>query len=415
MKERRSLYNMIFGNKPAQPGNEATQLKVLNGYTPVFTAFGNDAYNSDVVRSTIDAIARNTAKLKPKHIRRVGGNITPQDSNIQYLLQTKPNPYMDAYSFYYKVTTQLFMKNNSFIYMDIDPKGNIKGFYPINASSVELIEYKGEVYARFNFYGGERITLPYSDLIHLRRFFNEDDFFGASNGALFPTLELINTTDQGIINAVKSSAFLRGILKFTTMLKEADMVKQKNKFLNEYMSVNNNGGVAAVDAKADYIELKGDPKIVDDKQMALIESKVYNYFGVSKNIVNSSYSENEWNAFYESVIEPIAIQMSLQFTIKLFSDREKGFGNEIIFEANRLAYASNTTKTALIKELMPMGVLTVNEAREVLNMAPVEGGDKRIVSLNYVSADKQDQYQGVGQGKQPPEGGEGENGQEATQ
>lgn len=393
MKQKRSLFSMIFGNRPQQP-TEAIQLKMLNGYLPVFTAFGNDAYASDVVRAAVDAIARNGAKLKPKHIRRTNGQIIPVPDNVEYLLQTRPNPYMDAYTFYYKVITQLYMQNNSFIFIDIDPLGNIQGFYPVNAVNVDLLEYQGEIYAKFTFMGGDKVTLPYTQLIHLRRFFYKHDFYGEpNNNALYPTLELINTTDQGIINAIKSSAYLRGILKFTTMLKPEDMKKQKDTFIRDYMDITNNGGVAATDAKADYIPLNNDPKLIDGSQMELIEQKVYKYFGVSKEIVMSNYTEDQWNSFYESVIEPLAIQMSLEFTSKIFTEREQGFGNEIIFESNRLQYASNTTKTTLIKELMPLGILTVNEVREILNMAPVEGGDVRLQSLNFVNAMKADQYQ----------------------
>ncbi|WP_165916416.1 phage portal protein [Marinisporobacter balticus] len=395
-KKKRSLFNLIFGNNHIQPGGEATQLKMLNGYMPVFSQFGNEAYSSDIVRAAVDAIARNGAKLVPKHIRKTNENVTAVHDNIENLLQIQPNPFMDAYTFYYKVITQLYIQNNSFIYIDYGDLGNIRGFYPINASTTELLEYQGEIYAKFHFLGGQKITLAYTELIHLRRFFYKNDFYGEPNDhALYPTLELINTTDQGIINAVKSSAFLRGLLKFTTTLRQEDMTKQKNKFMEEYMNINNSGGVAATDAKADYIPLNSEPKLINSPQMDLIEQKVYKYFGVSKEIVMSNYDENQWNAFYESVIEPIAIQMSLQFTSKIFSPREKGFGNEIIFESNRLAYASNRTKTLLIQQLMPMGVLSINEAREILNMAPVEDGDKRIVSLNYVSADKADKYQGV--------------------
>jgi HK97 family phage portal protein len=225
--------------------------------------------------------------------------------------------------------------------------------------------------------------------------------YGESNSKpLLSTLDLIKTTNDGISNAIKSSANLRGLLKFTqSMLKPEDLKKQRDDFVKDYMDVNNNGGVAALDSKADYIELKGDAKLVNAPQMKVIEEKVYKYFNVNENIVMSRYSEDEWNAFYESVIEPIAIQLSLEFTSKCFSDREIGFRNEIIFESNRLAYASNSTKISLARELMPMGVFTVNEIRDVFNLAPVEGGDKRIQTLNVVSADKADDYQGVKDGK----------------
>jgi HK97 family phage portal protein len=338
---------MIFGSKPQQ--TETTQLKMLNGYMPIFTTLSGEPYDSDEVRAAVDAIARNAAKLKAKHIRKINNEIQPQNSALEKMLQVRPNPYMDAYTFFYKVITNLYMSNNSFIFVDVDKMGMVKGFYPVNYSSVELKERSGVVYIKFSFIGGQQITLPYTELIHLRRFFYKHDFYGESNEvALNPTLELINTTNQGIINAVKSSAFIRGILKFTGMLKDSDIAAARNRFVNEYLSLGNNGGIGAIDSKAEFVPLDSKPTIVDDKQMQLISDKVCKYFGIGPKIITSSYSEDEWNAFYESTIEPIAIQMSLEFTSKLFTSREQGHGNEIIFEANRLQYASNTTKINLI-------------------------------------------------------------------
>lgn len=409
--QRRSLFEMIFGGRK-QKQVDATYLKLLNSFVPSFIPFGDEAYASDVVRAAVDAIARNAAKLKPKHIRRVDGQIFLVDSNIQRLLSIRPNPYMDAYTFYYRVITQLYMKNNSFVYIDTDKDGNIRAFYPVNFSNVELLESRGEVFVRFSFLGGDKVVLPYSSLIHLRRHFYKHDFYGEGNEeALLPTLELINTTNQGIINAVKSSANLRGLLKFSqAMLKPQDIKRERDRFVSEYMDITNNGGVAALDAKADYIPLNNDPKIIDKDTMEHIKQTVYSYFGVSEAIIQSKYTEDEWNAFYESTIEPLAIQMSLEFTNKIFTDREIGYGNEIIFESNRLQYASNKTKTSMIATLMPLGILSINEAREILNLAPVEGGDKRLVSLNFVNAQFQDIYQlGTDTQQEDNQGGEEQN------
>lgn len=393
--ERRSLYEMVFGKKPRTLPHEYTQLKMLNEYTPIFSNFGSEPYDSDIVRAAVDSIARNAAKLKPKHIRRTTDNLLPQYSNLEKLLQLRPNPYMDAYTFYYKVITNLFIKNNSFIYIDADSQGQVKALYPISSSSVELIESRGQIFAKFTFLAGQQVTLPYTDLIHLRRFFYKNDFWGESNyAALSPTLDLITTTNQGVINAVKSSAFIRGILKFTqSMMKPSDIKAERDRFVTEYMSIDNNGGIAAIDAKADFIPLKSDPAVIDEKQMVHIKSTIYDYFGTNEAVIQSKYTEDEWNAFYESTIEPIAIQLSLEFTSKLFTDRERGFGNEIIFESNRLQYASNQTKVNLIQQAMPFGLLSINEAREIFNLGPVEDGEKRLVSLNYVDSTVQNEYQ----------------------
>lgn len=391
--ERRSLFDRLLGRYDT-PKRDLTRLQMMNGYTPQFTSFGDDAYSSDIVRATINAIATNAAKLKPKHIRRIGGAVEHTNSKIEYLLANRPNPYMSAFDFYYKIISQLYTKNNTFILIQTEGF-EVTGFYPIQSSQVELLEAKDEMFARFRFTNGKVLTVPYSQVIHLRRFFNDNDMYGESNSrALLPTLELLNTTNEGIINAVKSSAYLRGLLKFSqAMLKPEDIKKQTDQFVTDYMSISNNGGVAGIDAKADYIPLNSTPTMVSGDQMTLIEEKVFKYFNVNKKIITSEYSESEFDAFYESVIEPLAIQLSLEFTSKLFTDREKGFGNEIIFESNRLAYVSTKTKIDLINTLMPLGLMSLNEARELFNMSAVEDGDKRLVSLNYVDSTKQNQYQ----------------------
>jgi HK97 family phage portal protein len=404
-REKRSIWDKIFGKEPKQLKNE-TQFKLMNGFTPVFTNFGEDPYASDVVRSAIHSIASNGAKLKAKHIRRLDKDIKHVKGSYEYLLSVRPNEFMSAYDFLYKIITQYLEFNNAFVYIKTDYATNkVTGFYPVDMSNIGMVEANDTLFVKFQFPNGNKFTAPYSEFIHLRRFYNKNDMFGESNDkALMSTLNLIHTTDEGIINAVKSSAFLRGLIKFSNaMLKPEDIKKQRDAFVTDYMDVTNNGGIAALDAKAEYQELKNDPKMVDDKQMGLIEEKVYKYFGTNKKIIMSNFNEDEWDAFYENVIEPLAIQMSLEFTYKLFTDNEQKHGNEIIFEANRLQYASTKTKISLLRELMPLGILNKNEGREVFNMGPIEGGEEYIQTLNVVNANKADQYQ---LGKGAPKGGE---------
>ena len=401
MAEKRSLFDRIFGR--TQAPTAVHSLRMMNQFNPTFTMM-NDAYDSDVVRAAVDAIARNAAKLKAKHIRRTNGSVMPTNSNIEYILSVRPNPFMDGYSFMYKVVTQLYLQNNSYIFIDWSDNGQVKGFYPVNASQVEFVEAQGEVFVKFAFLGGQQVTLPYQQIIHLRRFFYKNDLYGENSArALMPTLELIHTTNEGLVNAVKSSASLRGLLKFSAMMRPEDMKKQRDAFVTDYLDISNNGGVAATDSKAEYVPLTSDPKMIDAKQMEIIEDKVFKYFNVNAAIVKSDYSEQQWNAFYESVIEPIAIQLSLEFTSKVFTEREQGWGNEIIFESNRLQYASSQTKIQIIQTLMDRGLMSLNEAREIFNLSAIDGGDKRLVSLNFVDASIQNEYQlgGASNGQQP--------------
>lgn len=398
--ERRGIFETLFGRKPAVPG-QLTQLKMLNAYTPYFMSYSGEPYDNDIVRSAVHAVASNAAKLTPRHIRRQGGAISNTDSDLEWTLQYRPNPYMNTYDFLYKTVTQLLLTNNAFVYVQRDDfTGKPVAFYPLNSIGVDLLEAEGDeetVYAKFYFMSGKTVVVPYDDIIHLRRHFYKNDMYGEThNTALTPILQLITTINSGIINAVKSSAYLRGLLKFTqNMMKPEDIKKQRDDFIADYMDITNNGGVAALDAKADYTELKGDPKLVDDKTMSLVRDQVYRFFNISENIVMSNYNEEQWNAFYESVIEPLAVQMSLEFTTKVFSDKELGYGNEIVFEANRLQYASAKTKIQLAAQLGPLGMFTIDELREVFNLPPLPDGEgaKRMQTLNVVDANKANKYQ----------------------
>jgi HK97 family phage portal protein len=366
---------------------------MFNGYTPVFTPWSGNPYEADVVRSAVDAIARNAAKLKAKHIRRVDGKVIPVGGQIERILQVRPNPNMNAYDFLYKLVTTLMIDNNAFAYPLWDGV-NLIAVWPVNCNMAEFLEdASGTVYVKFYFGTGQHVILPYSEVIHLRRHFYKNDMAGESNKPVNATLEAIHTTNEGLAQAVKTSANLRGIIKYQGILKESDIKANRDRFVNEYMTVQNTGGVAALDGKADYIELKNDPKMINAAQMKELRDAVYRYFGVNESIIMGKYTEEEWNAFYESTIEPLAVQMSLEFTSKLFTERELGFGNEIIFEANRLQYASVKTKLAL-REMVDRGALTPNEWREAFNLAPVEGGDKPIRRLDTRPTDETDQQDG---------------------
>lgn len=385
--EVRSLVKNLWGRLARRVG--LSQVRVMAGYTPVFTTWGDKPWEADVVRAAVDAIARNGAKLKAKHIRRVNGDVIVVNDQLERVLQVRPNPRMSAYDFQYKLISTLLLDNNAFAYPQWE-RGQLIAVWPVSCIASEFLEDEGgNLYVKFYFADGGSVVLPYEDIIHLRRHYYGNDLIGDPNQAINTTLSAIHTTNEGLAQAIKTSAHLRGILKFQGMLKAEDIEAQRQRFISEYMTVQNTGGIAALDAKADYIELKNTPLVVNAGQMRELRDAVFRYFGVSEAIVTGNYNEQQWNAFYESTIEPIAVQMSLEFTRKLFSDREIGHGNEIIFEANRLQYASVSTKLALVS-MVDRGAMTPNEWREVFNLAPIEGGDVPIRRLDTRPTDETD-------------------------
>jgi len=398
-KERRNLFKSFFGlnddGRRVQQSANSTQFRLLNDYVPIFYNFSGDIWDSDIVRSAVHTIASNVAKLKVSHVRVDGNNVMPTNSTLDYMLQNRPNQYETTYDFLYKITTQLLIHNNAFVYCRYNNLGQLVGLYNIQYQYMELLDVSGEMYCKFTFRNAQVITLPYVDMIHIRRYFQDSDFFGSNNNkALDSLLKVIQTVNDGIVNSIKSSANLRGIIKYTqSMLKPEDLQKEKDRFINDYLNINNNGGIAALDSKADFVPLELKTTLIDDKTIHIIRDAVYHYYGVNEALVTSNFTESQYQAFYENVIQPIAIQLSQEFTEKLFTEREKGFGNKVVFQANHFSYMSTASKISMIQQLIPVGLLTLNEAREIFNLPNVEDGDKRLMSLNYVDIDKAEEYQ----------------------
>lgn len=395
MKERRSLFNMFFGGKK-QTKVTQTQLQMLNSYNAQFTTLSNDTYESKVARQCIDRIATHCAKLIPKHIQdSISNNIKGE---INFLLQNQPNPIMPKYDFLYKTISMLYTDSNAFIYIAKDKEGFITGFYPVLAMNYDLLQdTTGKIYLKFRFVNGQEYYLPYLELIHLRLFYNKHDVFGTDNKVLKTDLETANTASEGIKNAIKTSNNLKGILKYeNSMLKDKDLKSSKDAFVKDFLNFENESGIAAMDAKADFKEINLKPITLDKDQLERVNYNIFDYFGISEKIVNNSFNPDEWNAFYEGVIEPRAIQMSDAFTNKIFSYKAIKEGHKIVFTANRLQYATLANKISLLKEAGALGLLTKDEAREIIDLHPLGGeeGVKIIQSLNNIDSSIANDYQG---------------------
>lgn len=387
---KRSLFSKIFGNdKSTTNPPTSEQLEIVEGQKAVFTQYKGDFYNDPDVLACVDAIARNGAKMHPRHIRNYYSKEEDREKlevvkdNIYKLLAKQPNEIQNAYKFYYQIITNLELYNNAIIYKQTDENLKITGLYPLDFTEVKLYEYKDKIFVKFKFGRSKERFVPYSDCIHLTRFVGQDGLFGGSTIPIRKVLDIKHILDEGIINAIKTTQSIKGVIKSTkAMLKPEDVKKMRDQFVQDFIdSRGNKSGIGGLDATTDFTPVKIEPTTASDSQMKSIDNKILNYFGVSENIIQSNYSEDEWNAFYESVLEPIGLQMSLEFTNKLFTPTEKNFGNEILFESNRLQYASNKTKIELIR--YASNILTINEQREVFNLSPIDNGDVFMIDQNH--------------------------------
>lgn len=354
-----------------------------------FYAWNGKLYHSDIVRAAIRPKVRAIGKTVGKHIRETVTNgkrsiaVNP-DAYMRFLLE-EPNPLMTGQMLQEKLATQLELNNNAFAYIRRDENGYPMEIYPIIAVMAEALQNdSGELFLRFTLKGrGNTVTFRYSDVIHLRKDFNENEVFGTSPAeALAPLMEIVNTTDQGIVKAIKNSNVIRWLLKFNTQLRPEDLQKQTKAFVDMFLSTESETtGAAGTDAKADAKQIEPKDYVPNATQMDRTTQRIYSIFNTNAKIVQSSYSEDEWISYYEGPVEPDVLQFSQEYTRKLFSRRERGFGNKIIFEASNLTFASMQTKLNLV-QYVDRGIMNPNEVREILNYAPRDGGDEYIRRLD---------------------------------
>lgn len=390
---KRSLFSRLFGNddNSINPQN-ATEFTVLNGNKAVFTKYNGDFKNDTDVRACVDAIARNGAKMHPKHIRNFKGKFENLKDNLYSLIAKQPNELQNAYQFYYQVISNLELYNDSFIYIQRDKDLKIIGLYPLDFSEGKLYEYQKKIWIKFKFGRSKERFVPYDSCIHLTRFISDSGITGGSTTPIIKTLSMKHILDEGIINAIKTTQSIKGVIKSTkAMLKPEDVKKMRDQFVKDFINNSDKSGIGGLDASSEFSPVKIEPTTASDSQVKSIDNKILSYFGLNEAIVQSKYSEDEWNAFYESVLEPIGLQMSLEFTNKIFTPTEKHFGNEIVFESNRLQYVSNNTKVNLLR--YANNIMTINELREIFNLAPRDDGDVIMQDLNHIDSDIANDYQ----------------------
>ena len=341
-----------------------------------FSSFSGTAYSNATFRAAVDAIGRHAAKLQAHST----------DKGLETLLNNAPNDYMSGYDLLYKTAAAYFTHNNAFLLIARSDAGSVIAVYPITPQSVEFNPGSdGALYLTCLFHDGRQVTFPYGDVIHLRRHFLANDLLGDGNAPLFPLLDTVETLTQGIAASVKNGTSIRGVLKFTSLVNPTQVKAEKEQFVTDYFNPANSGGVAATDQRFDFVPTNVTPYTIPKEQIQAVNSQIYDYLGVNEKIISGSYDENQFSAFYESVIEPFALQLSQEFRLKC--------GSEITFTAERMEFSSAATKIELLHEAAPLGLITVNEARRILALPPVEDGDRRLQSLNYVSAEKADAYQ----------------------
>ena len=391
-----------------KPQKNNTYAQMLDGYTPIFSQFGQNIYASDVVQQAISCIVSECVKLLPTHVRELGTDVTPvASSNVQSVLNA-PNESMTTSEFIEKFVWNLFFNYNSWIiptyYTWKDDKTGVErryytGLYPVQPTGVEFQQDgANKLWVKLSFANGYETTLPYSDVIHIKHRFSVNEFMGGNaNGqpdtdSLLKTLQLNKDLLDGVSRAMRSSYAINGVVKFNTMLDDGKTAKAIAEI--EEKLRNNESGFLPLDLKSEYTPLNHVAQLVDADTLKFIDEKILRHFGVSLPILTGDYTKEQYEAFYQKTIEPLVVHISNAFSKTLFTDGEKSHHNKIKFYAKDLIFMSIDQKIEMLKELAPTGALFENEKRVIFGMRPVaELEGKRYMSLNWIDANKANTYQ----------------------
>lgn len=370
--------SLLIGKKKKEKQLKSLQrLQEVGAYSAVFTGFGNDMYSSAIVRACVRCLASQTSKATPASTSK----------RIERMLN-RPNAYMNGSAFLYKIRTIYELQNTAFILIARDDMDRASGFYPIPYDTYEgMIDSADNIYIKFRTMRGEFVA-AWEDIAVIRKDYYKHDIAGEDNNPILDTLELIRTSNEGIANAVKSTANLRGILKSTkSMLDPKDLKAMRDQFIDDYMDVSNNGGIAALDATEEYQPLNVTPTITNWTTMKEFRENCFRYFGVNDDILTANASTDKMQTFYEMQIEPFLIDLSAELTQKVFSERAQGYGNEIVYQSSTLQFMSMTDKLAL-KDYIDRGAITPNTWCRIVGLPEVEGGDEPIRRLDTAPVDQ---------------------------
>ncbi len=393
----------LFKKKPQNSRYAPT----LNGWLPAYAQFGDDIYLSDVVQQALKCIVDEMKKLNPTHVRYEDSEPQRVKSSVQRVLDD-PNDLMTTSEFIEKITWQLLMNYNAFIIPTystwVDPEGGAErrtydGLYPINPSEVDFIEdASGKLYVSFTFWSGYKTTIPYDSVIHLKYNYSVGDFMGGdlsgqpNHEALLKTLDLNHTLLQGVAKAMKSSYAVNGIVKYNTLL-DSGSTERALKELEEKLR-NNESGFLPLDLKADFTPLEKKIALVDEPTLKFIDEKILRNWGIPLDILTGDYSKETYESFFQKTLEPLVKSYSQAFSKKLFTRRERSFGNKVEFYPEDLIFMSIDQKIRMVELLSPTGALFENQKRAIFGMPPIPELDgQRLMSLNWIDAKNAEMYQ----------------------
>lgn len=358
--------------------------QMLDGYTPAFTTYDGGVYEMELTRACIHTFASHCSKLMPK----VTG---PDARGIQAILDGKPNVFMTTSQFLYKAATIYETQNTCFIVPILDKWDRMVGYYPVAADMTELREENGEPFLVYTFGTGEKAAIELARVGVVSKYLYRHDLIGEDNRALEPTLQLLNTQNQGIAEGIKNSASFRFMATIGNLTKKDDLKKERQTWVEDNLGSGAGGLALFPSTYTNVQQIQSLAQIVDPKQVELIQNRVHTYFGSNQKILLNQATGDDWSAYYEGKIEPWALQLAQAMTVMTYTQNERTRKNGITWSANRLQYMTNANKLQVSSQMFDRGILSINDVMDIWQLPHVPDGDKRYIRKEYTEISQLDQ------------------------
>ena len=374
------LFEKLFPKKYQGSPVGAERWAPLTAYSAAFRSWRGEIYEFEQVRAAIDTLARNTAKLKPEMTGSAKGKMRTK-------LKNRPNQYQTWYQFWYRARTIFEMQNNAIIVPILDEYDEVEGLFPVLPSECTIVEYRGTEYLKYRFYDNKIAAVELARCGIITKHQYRNDIFGESNNVLSADVTVLDLNRQAIRAAVEGSNSYKFMARMNNFAKDEDIAKERQRVKDANLKDKDGFLLLFSNLIGEPKQINYTPFTLDEKQLALIDSNIEKYFGVSTEAIKNELTGDKAAAFYEGAIETFAVQASEVVTNMLFTPIEQSTGNGFYLNANRVQFMTNSEKLSISSTMADRGLMTVNEIREIWNLPPIEGGDRLVARGAYYYMD----------------------------
>lgn len=313
-------------------------------------------------------------------------------------LKFAPNPFMTSTPMMTLLETWRNHHGNAYAYLSYDNRGNLIGIYPLHPQNIRIWIDNAKLFS-----GSEKLYYEYikdgksyyfksDEILHLKGGLSKDGIVGISvRETLATTLTGVKASQKYLNNLYERGLTAKAILKYTGDLSKENQ-KKMLETMGEFINSNNNpSGIFPLPIGMDIIPL--DLKLSDSQFFELKKYtalQIAGAFGVKPNHLNdydkSSYSNSEMQnlTFYVDTLLYILSLYEEEFNLKLLTEKERLSGLRFEFNVATILKGDLKTQAECITKFIQSGVYTINEARNLMGLPSVEGGDIIVMNGSYV-------------------------------